>query len=253
MISRLGNSASNNFDGRRRPQQGWNVLRRWRYATAAGLSAPLGLTCDGAGLWFADAGNHVIRLVPAGLDRIVTALGSSYFPCGGPFGIAKGSSGDSFVAAPPYLWDFPNGVPPPIPIGSPSTPALSVANGPSGYSYCIDALNEVDKRIRTSTGSTTAIVAGNKLKGYSGDGGQATAASLYVSTSVAVAHGLVLPSATVDSFGNIYIADMGNNVIRKVDTSGNISTVAGTNNLPAGYSGDGGPAVWPNFHIRPLS
>lgn len=47
--------------------------------------------------------------------------------------------------------------------------------------------------------------------------------------------------SAVDSAGNTYIADFANNRIRKVDTSGNITTVAGTGK--AGFSGDGGPAI----------
>jgi sugar lactone lactonase YvrE len=73
-------------------------------------------------------------------------------------------------------------------------------------------------------------VAGNGQRGFSGDGGQATEASLSGPYDV-----------RIDSKGNVYIADLFNYRIRKVDTNGVISTVAGTG--VAGYRGDGGPAV----------
>jgi hypothetical protein len=75
-----------------------------------------------------------------------------------------------------------------------------------------------------------ASVAGGTGTGSSGDGGSATAASLYNPYGVAV-----------DSGGNIFIADTGNNRIRKVTPQGIISTFAGTG--VAGFSGDGGPAT----------
>lgn len=68
--------------------------------------------------------------------------------------------------------------------------------------------------------------------GYSGDGGQATAATLNGPNSV-----------TVDAVGNYYIADTKNNVVRKVNTAGVISTIAGNKALGAGYSGDNGSAT----------
>jgi sugar lactone lactonase YvrE len=53
---------------------------------------------------------------------------------------------------------------------------------------------------------------------------------------------LVLPSAIVfDPNGNLYFAETGSHVIRKVDTTGNITTIAGTGTQ--GFSGDGGPAT----------
>ena len=74
-------------------------------------------------------------------------------------------------------------------------------------------------------------VAGSGYNGYGGDGGPAKQALLNSPTGT-----------SEDASGNVYIADSGNNVVRKVDAStGIISTVAGTG--IAGYSGDGGAAT----------
>lgn len=73
-------------------------------------------------------------------------------------------------------------------------------------------------------------VAGNGTQGYSGDGGLATNAELHYPSGVAV-----------DGTGNLYIADGGNSVIRKVNTFGTITTIAG--NGACGFGGDGGPAT----------
>ena len=87
--------------------------------------------------------------------------------------------------------------------------------------------------------STTAIittVAGDGNSRYSGDGGNSLNASLHLPSSVAI-----------DADGNLFIADPGNNVVRKVESHGIygsfgiITTVAG-NGTP-GFSGDGGPAT----------
>jgi len=88
-----------------------------------------------------------------------------------------------------------------------------------------------DQRIRkVDTSGIISTVAGNGTKGFSGDGGPATAAQLNTPHAVAF-----------DKSGNMYIADYDNYCIRKVDTSGIISTVVGTGT--SGYSGDGGPAT----------
>ena len=73
-------------------------------------------------------------------------------------------------------------------------------------------------------------VAGDGIQGYSGDGGQATAAELYDPADMAF-----------DGAGNMYIADRLNNVIRKVTTAGIMSTFAG--NGTGGFAGDGGQAT----------
>src|SRR5262249_32023972 len=77
---------------------------------------------------------------------------------------------------------------------------------------------------------TVTTIAGTGTAGGTGDGGQAVNATLNFPTSVAV-----------DAAGNVYVADASNHRIRKIDTSGMISTVAGTG--VAGFSGDNGPAV----------
>jgi RHS repeat-associated protein len=98
----------------------------------------------------------------------------------------------------------------------------------SGNLYIADSGNHRIRKVDTSGIITT--VAGNGTSGYSGDGGPATQAQLNYPWGVAV-----------DASGNLYIIDSGNYRIRKVDTSGIITTVAG--NGTGGYSGDGGPAI----------
>ncbi len=97
-----------------------------------------------------------------------------------------------------------------------------------GNAYVVDNVNSVIRKIDTFGIITT--FAGNGLNGYSGDNGPATNARLYWPDRV-----------NHDAFGNIYIADAQNNVVRKVDTAGIITTVAG--NGIAGFSGDHGPAT----------
>ena len=109
----------------------------------------------------------------------------------------------------------------------------------SGYGTSATAVAEY--YIDSAQSPFIYTVAGNESWGYAGDGSLATVASLNF-----------LLGVVVDGTGNIYIADSGNNVVRKVAAgTGIITTVAGTGT--AGYSGDNGPAtkaqLWEPFGL----
>ena len=80
-----------------------------------------------------------------------------------------------------------------------------------------------------------STIAGTGSAGFSGDSGPATAAKINQPSSLCI-----------DNVGNIFLADGNNNRVRKIDTFGNISTVAG--NGSAGFSGDSGPATAASLH-----
>jgi trimeric autotransporter adhesin len=82
---------------------------------------------------------------------------------------------------------------------------------------------------KVSTTGLITTIAGNGIYGFSGDGGQATAASFMTPKGICF-----------DKSGNLYVVDEENNNVRKIDMNGIISTIAGTT---FGYSGDGGPAT----------
>ncbi|HEX3743450.1 MAG TPA: hypothetical protein VHW09_05960 [Bryobacteraceae bacterium] len=102
-----------------------------------------------------------------------------------------------------------------------------VATDSFGNTYITTGYNCV---FRLDANRILTPVAGKCQAGFSGDGGSAVNAQLSNPQGVAV-----------DTLGNIFIADQGNQRVRKVTPAGIISTVAGTGN--AGYSGDNGPAI----------
>jgi sugar lactone lactonase YvrE len=128
--------------------------------------------------------------------------------------------------------------------GPNNVPALDAdINGPqyvafdSAGNYYFSAPYTSQRVFKVNASGTLTVVAGNGLQGYSGDNGPATQATLYNPSGVAV-----------DGSGNVYIADTGNQVIRMVNSSGVISTIAGTNTCQydgdtSGTGGDGKPAT----------
>jgi hypothetical protein len=96
--------------------------------------------------------------------------------------------------------------------------------------FISDAGNYLVRELLNSNGDVD-FFAGTGTAGYTGDGGPATSAEI---NSAGI--------LSLDSTGNVYFADYYNQIIREVDTAGNISTFAGTPQSP-GYSGDGGPAT----------
>ena len=179
-------------------------------ATSAELGNPYGVTVDSAdNIYIADPSNKRIRKVAANTGIISTVAGNGTY----------GYSGDGGPATSAEL-DAPQGV----------------TVDSAGNLYIADSGNNVIRKVTAATGIISTVAgngygAGTDTGGYSGDGGPATSAELNNPNGVAV-----------DSTGNLYIADYGNQRIREVTAAtGIISTVAGNGTL--GYSGDGGPAT----------
>jgi len=229
-------------------------------ATKTNLSFPRGVAVDASGnLYIADTGNERIRRVSGGI--INTIAGTSQAGFGGdgsaatsamfstPAAVAVDASGNVYVEdldnnrirrfVPGGAINTYAGTATSIGDGGPSTQAR--LNRPSGAA--VDSSGNLyiadtgENRVRKVTLSgTITTVAGTGQTGLGGDGGLATAAVLNSPSGVAV-----------DSTGNLYIADAGNNVIRKVDQStGKISAFAGNYSCcytGKGSGGDGGLAT----------
>lgn len=157
---------------------------------------------DGA-LILADTGNNRVRRVSPG-GTITTIAGSAFSD-----GLGGGDGGPARSA---QFWK-PSGV----------------VVDPSGVVYIADTNNSRIRRI-TQSGNIETIAGRIDGAGFSGDGGPAVVARLAGPT------GLVL-----DGAGNLYVSDSGNRRIRRIDSRGTITTIAG--NGQAGGSGDGGPAT----------
>lgn len=171
-------------------------------ATAALIYWPTGLAVDRTGnLFIADQFNNVIRKVDT--SGIITTIA-------GTAGII-GYSGDGGAATAAAFW-HPN----------------DVGVDTAGNVYVADRDNQVIRKIDRAGIITT--VGGNNTVGYSGDGGPATNAQMDYPSGLCV-----------DKAGNIFIADLYNSRVRKIDTEGIITTIAGIGTKA--FSGDGGPAT----------
>jgi sugar lactone lactonase YvrE len=175
-------------------------------ATAAALLQVSDVVCDNAGnFYFTDGANtnYSIRKVDA--NGIVTRFAGNN---------TAGFSGDGGPATAAQL-NYPQ--------------ALAIDN--SGNMLIADAVNRVIRRV-DAAGIISTIAGIPGSFGYSGDGGPATAAQLASPAGMCV-----------DLAGNIYFADVGRHVVRKIDVNGIITTVAGTAGTSGTFSGDGGPAT----------
>ncbi|WP_026260880.1 NHL repeat-containing protein [Spirosoma luteum] len=226
-------------------------------ATAANLANPSGVAVDGLGnLYIADALNHRIRKVATnGIITTVAGTGSYGFSGDGgaataaslnnPVGVTVDGVGNLYIADALnhrirkvatngiITTVAGNGTNSYSGDGGLATAAgfnytASVVVDGSGNLYIADQGNHRIRKVAAN--GIVSTVAGTGTAGYGGDGGLATAASLANPASV-----------VVDGNGNLYIADYGNNLIRKVATSGIITTVAGTGSH--GFGGDGGLAT----------
>ena len=233
-------------------------------ATSASLFSLGGVAVDASGNTYAAdrALNRVVRISPSGILKVFAGTGSIGPPFNGdggpatkanlnaPYSVALDNAGNVYIA------EFDNNAVRKVtPEGTISTvaggvlqccpgtgdggPALGAYMSPVGVAfdstgnmYISDAhFNRVRK---VNDAGTISTVAGSGQEGqpggFSGDGGPATAATLNGVNNVAF-----------DSVGNFYIADESNNRVRKVNTKGIITTIAG-NGLGGGPLGNGGPA-----------
>ncbi len=182
---------------------GYDVINDSILATTAGLNNPNGLAVDTFGnVYFADSYSNRVRKVNAKTGLITTVAGTD----------VGGYNLDGILATYAML-SFP----------------LGVDVDDSGNVFIADNGNHRIRKVSVISG-LISTVAGNGYNYFSGDGGLAIAANLNSPRDV-----------KVDDLGNIYIADAVNNRIRKVNSSGIISTIVG--NDTSGYSGDSGYAI----------
>jgi sugar lactone lactonase YvrE len=231
-------------------------------ATGAQLGSPFGIGLDPAGnLYLADTMLLRVRKVTAATGVITTVAGNG--TVGGsitngssaigvglnfPNGVAADKNGNIYISnsfafailevssglISTFAGDGINGY---SGDSGPATQAeigntFGITTDSQGNVYISDDLESVDasaNRVREISNATITTVAGNGTIGALGDGGPATSAQLDFAVGLAV-----------DSHGNLYIADLYNNEIRKVSL-GTITTVAGNGQM--GFLGDGGLAT----------
>jgi sugar lactone lactonase YvrE len=167
------------------------------------LIGPTALAVDGSGVFYVSDPGHS-RIAKISPQGELTNVVGDGFP--GNYWSDGGKATDSALSSP-----------------------FGVAVDSSGNLYIADFGNNRVRKV-SADGSITTI-AGNGSPGFAGDGGPATAAQLKTPAGVAV-----------DASGNVYIADSGNNRIRKVSKNGVITTVAGRGDINPPL-GDGGSAT----------
>jgi sugar lactone lactonase YvrE len=225
-------------------------------AKTARINAAEGLVfAEGDSFFFADTGNHRVRKV--GPDGVVTTVAGTGEPGfsgdGGPAtsaqlnnpssGLALDEEGNLFVAdlfnsrirriaTDGTITTVAGGDPPELGDGGQATAATLTL--PGGVAVDADGnliiADHEGNRIRKVDGEgVITTIAGTGEAAFGGDGGPAVKARLNN-----------LADVSIDAMGNIYVPDRDNQRIRKIDSGGIISTIAGTGE--PGFSGDGGPA-----------
>ncbi len=175
-------------------------------AVTAALSQPQKLALDATGnLFVVDKFHHRIRRISPGAGGV----GTGNITTVAGIGIANDATVGS-AATSSTLW-FPD----------------AVFVDPSNNLYFTEDFSRV---LKVGSDGMIRAFAGSATQGFGGDGGPATSAQLNAPKAV-----------TRDTAGNFYIADTGNNRVRRVDPNGIIQTIAGTGT--AGFSGDGGLAA----------
>lgn len=189
-------------------------------ATQTAVGLPYQVAFDNSGnLYIADTANSLIRKVDSASGIITTVAGG-------------GQGGDGSLAVNAAL-NSPCGVR--VDAANNiyiSESCLVATSGSGGGTATVNRIRRVD-----AVSGIITTIAGNGTGGYSGDGGPATSASLYVPSGMAI-----------DSAGNLFIADSQNHRVRKVSAATQvITTVAG--NGVGGFAGDGGLATQASLNV----
>lgn len=229
------------------------------------LDTPFKVTADEAtgNVFFSELGGNLIRCIDISQRIITIAGGGDYLPDAGtsmrgvyvqlsePAGLDFDSAGDLYVAergghrilriAPDWMVTVVAGTGVPGFAGDDGQALDAEFHQPTDVYvddhdnlYVADTGNHRIRRIGNDGSVTT--VAGTGVAGGEGDGGLATEAQLNQPTGV-----------TMDAFGNLYIADSGNQRIRQVQPDGTIVTIAGS--IFGGFGGDGKLPSQAQFNI----